>query len=161
VVASPEPQGLVELPTIKMVLAAGAVVICSGGGGIPVCRDPDGHLHGVEAVVDKDLTTALLARSVQADALLLLTDVAALETEFGTPRARPIERITASELDDLQFPAGSMGPKVAAACRFVRGTHRLAAIGRLDDAAQLLAGTAGTTITDNGHYREQSGGDAQ
>jgi carbamate kinase len=159
VVASPEPQGLIELPTIKMMLAAGAVVICAGGGGIPVRRSPDGHLHGVEAVVDKDLTTALLARSVEADALFLLTDVAALETDFGTPRARPIRRITSSELDDLHFPPGSMGPKVAAACRFVRGTHRMAAIGRLDDAAELLAGTAGTTITDDGHHREQAEGD--
>jgi carbamate kinase len=154
VVASPEPLGLIELPTIKMMLAAGAVIICAGGGGIPVCRSPDGHLHGVEAVVDKDLTTALLARSVGADALLLLTDVAAVETDFGTPRAGPIRRITSSELDNLHFPPGSMGPKVAAACRFVRGTHRVAAIGRLDDAAQLLAGTAGTTITDNGHHGE-------
>jgi carbamate kinase len=160
VVASPEPQGLIELPTIKMMLAAGAVVICAGGGGIPVHRSPDGHLRGVEAVVDKDLTTALLARSVDADALLLLTDVAAVESEFGTPRARPIRRITSSELDDLHFPPGSMGPKVAAACRFVRGTHRVAAIGRLDDAAELLAGTGGTTITDDGHHREGAGGGA-
>ncbi len=160
VVASPEPQGVIELPTIKTMLAGGAVVVCAGGGGIPVRRSQDGHLHGVEAVVDKDLTTALLARSVDADALFLLTDVAAVESEFGTPHARPIRRITSSELDHLHFPPGSMGPKVAAACRFVRGTHRVAVIGRLDDAAELLTGSAGTTITDDGHHGDQAGGDA-
>jgi carbamate kinase len=159
VVASPEPQGIVELPTVKMMLASGAVVVCAGGGGIPVCRDSDGQLHGVEAVVDKDLTTSLLARSIDADVLLLLTDVAALETEFGTPRARAIQRTTSAELEVLEFPAGSMGPKVAAACRFVRGTDHVAGIGRLEDAATLLAGTAGTTITDDGHHKKQ--GDAR
>jgi len=148
VVASPEPQGLVELATIKMLLADGAVVVCAGGGGIPVSRSGDGQLHGVEAVVDKDLTTSLLARNVHADALLLLTDVAALESDFGTPDAQPIRRISARELEHRSFPTGSMGPKVTAACRFVRGTDNVAAIGRLADASQLLAGTAGTTITD-------------
>ena len=103
-----------------MLLADGAVVICAGGGGIPVCRGADGTLRGVEAVVDKDLSTSLLARSVDADALLLLTDVPALELDFGTSNARPISSITTRALEQMTFPAGSMGPKVTAACRFVR-----------------------------------------
>jgi carbamate kinase len=148
VVASPEPQEIIELPTIKVLLADGAVVICAGGGGIPVRRGPEGQLHGVEAVIDKDATAALLAQNLAAEALLLLTDVPAVELDYGTPNARSIDRISARELEELQFPSGSMGPKVAAACRFVRGTHHVAAIGRLEDAAEVLAGTAGTTIYD-------------
>ncbi len=148
VVASPEPQGIVELATIKTLLADGAVVICAGGGGVPVRRTHDGELRGVEAVVDKDSTTALLAESLGADALLLLTDVPAVQLDYGTPNAHPIDRMSAAEIECLPFPSGSMGPKVAAACRFVRGTHKAAAIGSLDDAAQLLAGKAGTTIYD-------------
>jgi carbamate kinase len=148
VVASPEPQEIIELPTIKVLLADGAIVICAGGGGIPVQRAADGQLHGVEAVIDKDATAALLAQNLTADALLLLTDVSAVQLEYGTPNARSVDRISAHELECLQFPAGSMGPKVTAACRFVRGTHYVAAIGRLEDAAEVLAGTAGTTIYD-------------
>ena len=150
VVASPEPLAVVELATIKMLLADGAVVICAGGGGIPVCRGADGDLRGVEAVVDKDLSTSLLARSVDADALLLLTDVPALELDFGTSNARPIPSITTRALEQMTFPPGSMGPKVTAACRFVRESDKTAAIGRLEDAVELLAGTKGTTITDDG-----------
>jgi carbamate kinase len=150
VVASPEPLAVVELATIKMLLADGAVVICAGGGGIPVCRGADGTLRGVEAVVDKDLSTSLLARSVDADALLLLTDVPALELDFGTSNARPISSITTRALERMTFPAGSMGPKVTAACRFVRESGKTAAIGRLEDAVELLAGKKGTTITDDG-----------
>ena len=150
VVASPEPLAVVELATIKMLLADGAVVICAGGGGIPVCRGADGTLRGVEAVVDKDLSTSLLARSIDADALLLLTDVSALELDFGTSNARPISSITTSALEQMTFPQGSMGPKVTAACRFVRESDKTAAIGRLEDAVELLAGKKGTTITDDG-----------
>ena len=157
VVASPEPQEILELPTVKMLLADGAVVICAGGGGIPVRRTADGQLCGVEAVVDKDLSTALLARSVDADALLLLTDVASLESDYGTENARSISRITAHELEQISFPAGSMGPKVIAACRFVRNTSKVAAIGRLEDAVCLLAGTAGTTITDSWTHDQARG----
>jgi carbamate kinase len=148
-VPSPEPESIVELPTIKMLLADGAIVICAGGGGIPVRRTADGWLSGVEAVIDKDLTAALMARSVDADALLLLTDVSALEMDFGTPKARLLDHVTTNELEHLTFPSASMGPKVAAACRFVHGTRHVAAIGRLEDAAELLAGTAGTSITDS------------
>jgi carbamate kinase len=154
VVASPEPRGIIELPTVKVLLADGAVVICAGGGGIPVCRSPNGQLHGVEAVVDKDTSTALLAENLAADALLLLTDVPAVELDYGRPNARSIDRISADELERMPFPAGSMGPKVAAACRFVRTTHKVAAIGRLADAAELLSGRAGTTIYDGTHQPE-------
>ncbi len=148
VVASPEPQEIVELATIKVLLADGAIVVCAGGGGVPVRRTPDGQLQGVEAVVDKDSTTALLAENLGADALLLLTDVPAVEMDYGKPNARSIHRISISALGQMQFPSGSMGPKIAAACRFVRGTTKVAAIGRLEDAAKLLDGSAGTTIYD-------------
>jgi carbamate kinase len=147
VVASPEPLELVELPLIKVLLESGALVVCAGGGGIPVVADASGALRGVEAVVDKDLTSALLAGAVDADALMLLTDVDAVIDGFGTPEARPIRHATPSELRALSFPAGSMGPKVEAACRFVEATGRMAAIGRLDAAEALLDRTAGTIVS--------------
>ncbi len=146
VVPSPEPLLPIELPTIRMLVGNGAIVICSGGGGIPVRRGADGHLHGVEAVIDKDLTAALMARELGADALLLLTDVANVETDFGTDRARPIFHTTPDALRGEPFPAGSMGPKVDAACRFVETTGNRASIGRLDDAVGLLSGTSGTVV---------------
>ena len=146
VVASPEPQSMVELPTIRMLLADGAVVICSGGGGIPVVRGSDGQLRGAEAVVDKDLATALLARNLEADALLVLTDVANVETDYGTSAARAIGRTTPSALRAGKFAAGSMGPKVEAACRFVEATGKPAMIGRLGEVAGLLAGRCGTLV---------------
>jgi hypothetical protein len=116
-------------------------------GGIPVVADASGTLRGVEAVVDKDLTAALLARAVNADALLLLTDVDAVIDGFGTPDARPISHATPAELRARSFPAGSMGPKVEAACRFVEATGKMAAIGRLDAATALLRREAGTIIS--------------
>lgn len=146
VVSSPEPREIVEMPLIRMLVDSGALVVCAGGGGVPVMADGQGGLHGAEAVVDKDLTAALLARAVRADALLLLTDVPAVIDGFGTPGARPVTRATPAELRALQAPAGSMGPKVDAASRFAEATGGLAAIGRLDDAEALLAGTAGTTV---------------
>jgi carbamate kinase len=147
VVPSPEPLELLELPLIRALLQAGALVVCAGGGGIPVVADASGALRGVEAVVDKDLTAALLAGAVDADALLLLTDVGAVIDGFGTPDARPIRHATPRQLRSRSFPAGSMGPKVEAACRFVEATGRTAAIGRLDAAEELLAGTAGTIVS--------------
>jgi carbamate kinase len=147
VVPSPEPLELVELPLIRVLLAAGALVVCAGGGGIPVVADASGALRGVEAVVDKDLTAALLARAVDADALLLLTDVDAVIDGFGTPDARPIRHATPQQLRARSFPAGSMGPKVEAACRFVEATGRMAAIGRLDAAEALLDRSAGTIVS--------------
>jgi carbamate kinase len=146
VVASPEPQAMVELATIRMLMTNGAVVICAGGGGIPVIRGHDGLLRGAEAVIDKDLGAALLARDLDAEALVILTDVANVQTGYGTPSARPIGRTSPAELRSLHLPAGSMGPKVEAACRFVEATGRPAMIGRLGDAAALLAGTTGTIV---------------
>jgi carbamate kinase len=146
VVPSPEPAGLPDLPAIRVLLATGAIVVCAGGGGVPVVIR-DGVARGVEAVVDKDLTASLLARELGADALLLLTDVTAVQDGYGTPQARPIRRATAAELRQREFPAGSMGPKVEAVCRFVEATGKPAAIGRLADAQALLAGQAGTLIT--------------
>ena len=159
VVPSPEPRELVELPLIRMLMEAGGVVVCAGGGGIPVAADESGRLHGVEAVVDKDLSAALLARAVSADALLLLTDVEAVVDGFGTPDAHPVSRATPDQLRSRSFPDGSMGPKVEAACRFVEATGRLAAIGRLDNAVGVLAGDAGTTVVPGRASTEpQSGG---
>jgi len=146
VVASPEPLAPLELPTIRMLLGNGAVVICAGGGGIPVARRADGCLHGVEAVIDKDLTAELIARELGADALVLLTDVANVELDFGTDRARPIGHTTPDALRGEQFAEGSIGPKVDAACRFVEATGRKAYIGRLDQATDLIAGRAGTVV---------------
>ncbi len=148
--ASPEPLALVEMSTIRMLVQSRAIVICSGGGGIPVCRGADGLLHGVEAVIDKDLTAVLLARQLDAEALLLLTDVAHVELHFGTDHARPLFHTTPGELRAEQFPAGSMGPKVDAACRFVEGTGNKAYIGRLDDAGDLIVGTSGTVVEPSG-----------
>lgn len=147
VVPSPDPTEILELDMIKLLAGSGAVVICAGGGGVPVIRDTHGGLHGIEAVVDKDLTAALLAAAVGADMFLLLTDVAAVMDGYGTPHARPIRRATPAQLRARPFPAGSMAPKVAAVCRFTETTGRPAAIGRLDDAAALLDGTAGTIVT--------------
>jgi carbamate kinase len=147
VVPSPEPLELLELPSVRVLLASGAVVICAGGGGAPVVRDVAGMLHGAEAVVDKDLTAALLATALDADALLLLTDIEAVQDGFGTPQARPLRRVTAAQLRSRCFPAGSMGPKIEAVCRFVEATGKMAAIGQLGDAEALLRGEAGTMIT--------------
>ena len=146
VVPSPEPLELLDLPSVEVLLASGAVVICAGGGGAPVVRDAAGMLHGAEAVIDKDLTAALLARALGADALLLLTDIAAVQDGFGTPQARPLRRVTPAELRARSFPAGSMGPKIEAVCRFAEATGKMAAIGQLEDAEALLRGDAGTVV---------------
>jgi carbamate kinase len=146
VVPSPEPHEIVELATVRRLLDGGVLVICDGGGGIPVVRGPDGQLRGTEAVIDKDLTASLLARQVGADSLVLLTDVPNVISGFGTEHARPMGRVTTTDLRAEPFPAGSMGPKVDAACRFVEATNRSARIGRLSDAAGVLAGNRGTEI---------------
>jgi carbamate kinase len=148
VVPSPEPDELLDLPAVRILLDRGAIVVCSGGGGIPVVTENgSGPMRGVEAVVDKDLTASLLARQLDADALLLLTDVVAVQDGYGTPQARPIRRATPAELRTRSFPAGSMGPKIEAACRFVEATGKAASIGQLADARALLDGEAGTLIT--------------
>ncbi|HEX6390408.1 MAG TPA: carbamate kinase [Solirubrobacteraceae bacterium] len=146
VVASPEPATIVELETIRLLVDAGVLVICAGGGGVPVVAAPDGTLTGVEAVVDKDLAAALLAIELEADALLLLTDVTAVQTGWGTHEARDVREATPAELRRLDLAAGSMGPKVEAAGRFAEITRGSAVIGALDDAAALLRGEAGTRV---------------
>ena len=146
VVPSPRPRAIVELRAIEILLEFRVVVICTGGGGIPVCVGADGALRGVEAVVDKDSSAALLAEDLGADALLLLTDVEAVMTDWGTAAQRPIRRADPSQIEALDFAAGSMGPKVAAACDFARATGRAAMIGSLADAVAVLAGDAGTTV---------------
>jgi carbamate kinase len=149
VVASPEPAAIVELDTIRLLVDAGVLVICAGGGGVPVASAPDGTLTGVEAVVDKDLAAALLASRLEADALLLLTDVPAVQTGWGTPAARDVREATPAEARLLELPAGSMGPKVEAAARFAEATNGTAVIGALEDAAALLRGEAGTRVDEH------------
>lgn len=152
VVGSPRPLRVIETPLIRLLLDSGAVVVCAGGGGVPVVRDDLGDLQGVEAVVDKDLTSAALAESLDADVLLVLTDVCAVMRGFGTPEQAAIRRETPAGLRAIDFPAGSMGPKVDAVCRFVEMTGGMAAIGRLEDVAEILAGRAGTIVTPSGRY---------
>jgi carbamate kinase len=152
VVGSPKPQRVVETRLIRLLLASGAVVVCAGGGGVPVIRNERGLLTGVEAVVDKDLTTSVLAEALDADALLILTDVPNVVRGYGTPDAEPVLRATPASLQREDFASGSMGPKVDAACRFVEVTGDMAAIGRLEDAQEILAGRAGTIITPGGDY---------
>ena len=150
VVASPVPQRLVQIDSVKSLLRAGHVVVSAGGGGIPVAIDRDGQFIGVEAVVDKDASSAVLAESIQADVLVMATDADAVYVDWGTPQARPLTKINTRELTGYRFPAGSMGPKVDAAIRFVEATGGRAVIGRLSDLDQLLAGTAGTTVIPSG-----------
>jgi carbamate kinase len=145
-VPSPAPRRIREINAIRLLVQSGTVVICAGGGGIPVIATEDGALQGVEAVIDKDLSSALLAEEIGADALLLLTDVPAVWTKWPMSDGQPIGRITPQELRALAFDAGSMGPKVAAACRFAERTQRMAAIGALDQAVAILAGEAGTIV---------------
>lgn len=152
VVGSPRPQRVVETRLIRLLLNSGAVVICAGGGGVPVIRNEKGHLEGVEAVVDKDLTSSVLAEALEADAFLVLTDVPHVIRDFGTPEATPILRATPAALQREEFPAGSMGPKVDAVCRFVEVTGDMAAVGRLQDAVAIIEGTAGTVVTPAGDY---------
>ena len=146
VVASPRPQAIVELGAIGHLLDAGIVPIAVGGGGIPVVETDDGERHGVDAVVDKDRTAALLAIALGADRLVLLTDVDAVYRSWGTDTARAIERASPDALRHLAFAPGSMGPKVEAAIAFAAcgGT---AVIGALADATRVVAGEAGTTVT--------------
>ncbi|GAA2384110.1 carbamate kinase [Nonomuraea africana] len=149
VVPSPKPQRVVETRLIRKLVRDGVTVVCAGGGGIPVIRDQNGRLSGVEAVIDKDLTGSLLAESLECDAFLILTDVPRVMRDFGTPRQSEITHTTPHELRAIDFPAGSMGPKVEAVCRFVETTGDMAAIGKLDQAMAILEGTAGTIITPN------------
>ncbi|MGZ5415637.1 MAG: carbamate kinase [Nocardioides sp.] len=157
VVGSPHPQRVVETRLIRLLLNSGAVVICAGGGGVPVIRNERGFLDGVEAVVDKDLTSAVLAEALEADLLLVLTDVPHVVRGFGTAAAEPILRATPALLRREDFPAGSMGPKVEAACRFVEITGDTAGIGRLEDAVAIVRGEAGTIVTPSGELPGEPG----
>jgi carbamate kinase len=149
VVASPEPLACLDAATAAALLAAGFVVVCSGGGGVPTIRDYSGELRGVEAVIDKDLTAAVLARQLDADTLIIATDVEAVIEDWGTAAARPIGEIPVARMralaGDGHFPAGSMGPKVEAACRFAESGGR-AIITSLHHIADALAGKAGTAV---------------
>jgi carbamate kinase len=145
VVASPAPLRVLELRCIELLLRARVLVVCAGGGGIPVVRDAHGRLHGAPAVIDKDRSAELLATSLEADGLLLLTDVPAVFADWPA-RDHPIRRIAGTQLAQRAFPPGTMGPKVEAACRFVRAPHRRAWIGALEDAAAMLRGEAGTEV---------------
>jgi carbamate kinase len=144
-VASPRPLSILELSVVALLASRGVVVICVGGGGIPVTRGDDGRLYGVEAVIDKDHASALLARELGADCLLLLTDVDSVDWRGAS--ARSLAAAGPNDLDLEKFEPGSMRPKLEAAIEFVRRTGRRAAIGRLEDAPALLMGTAGTVIT--------------
>jgi carbamate kinase len=146
VVPSPDPLQIVELTAIRLLVEAGVLVICAGGGGIPVVADRRGALHGVEAVIDKDLAAALLASHVDADALMMLTDVDAVYEDWGTDDSHALESITTAEAERLALAEGSMGPKVRAAVRFAAANSRPAAIGALRDAAQILDHEAGTWV---------------
>jgi carbamate kinase len=147
VVPSPSPQAILGLHAIRLLVDAGICVICAGGGGIPVMRKPDGGMEGVEAVIDKDRTAALLATALQADVLLMLTDVDAIFADWGTPQQAAIRHITPDALQVMAFDAGSMAPKVDSACSFVRAGGALAGVGRLSDARAIVQGRAGTRIT--------------
>jgi carbamate kinase len=147
VVPSPEPREILEIEPITWLLDRGAVVICAGGGGIPIMYPSGpGDLVGVEGVVDKDLASELLAEDVSADLFLMATDVDGVYLDWGTPEQRRLDRVTPEELASHQFAAGSMGPKVEAAARYVAKTGNRAAIGSLGDITGIVAGTAGTNV---------------
>lgn len=146
VVPSPRPLRVLEIRVIELLIKQGVTIICAGGGGIPVVERLDGSLVGVEGVIDKDLASALLARQLGADHLLLLTDVDGVYLDWGMPAARVIARAAPSDLHAEDFAPGSMGPKVGAAIGFVAETGRPASIGRLEDAILILKGAEGTTI---------------
>jgi carbamate kinase len=147
VVASPRPQEIVELETIRLLVESDVLVVCAGGGGIPVVRHENGALRGIEAVIDKDLSAALLAEQLGADLLLMLTDVSAVELGWGTASARPLRQASPDDLRAVDFPAGSMRPKVEAACRFVEQSGGEAVIGSLFELDAISNGQAGTRIT--------------
>ena len=149
VVPSPRPKHIVEIDAIKLLVDNGVIVICAGGGGIPTVYREGRILEGVEAVIDKDRAGGLLAEELGADAYLMLTDVKSVFTDWGKPDAKAIRRASPEAIGALGFAAGSMGPKVEAACDFVRRTGGIAAIGSLEDAVNMLHGTAGTTIAAN------------
>jgi carbamate kinase len=158
VVASPEPLEIIDAATVLALVQAGFIVVAAGGGGIPVVREPSGRVRGVEAVVDKDLAAALLARTVGADLLVVATDVEGAMVDFGTPHQRLLGRVSADELRAHaaagQFAAGSMGPKAEAVLRFVAAGGRRAVITTLDRIAYAVHEDVGTVV--RGEERAES-----
>ena len=148
VVPSPQPRRIFELRPVKWLLDRGAVVICAGGGGIPTMysREEPDRLVGVEAVIDKDLASCLLAENISADLFVMATDVEAVYTDWGTARSKALNWVTPEDLAGFDFAAGSMGPKVAAAVRFVTNTGGRAAIGSLEQIGDIVHGSAGTNV---------------
>lgn len=146
VVPSPRPTGIVEHEAITQLIGAGHLVICTGGGGIPVKKE-NGKLVGVEAVIDKDMSAAFLAKQLDADALLILTDAEAVYLDWGKPTQHALRSTTPSELAKFTFDAGSMGPKIEASCEFIKQGGKVVGIGALEDGLQILQGQAGTNIT--------------
>jgi carbamate kinase len=148
VVPSPLPKRIFEIRPIKWLLEKGTIVICAGGGGIPTMYETDKQrwLSGIEAVIDKDLASELLARQVEADLFVVATDVDGIYLDWGKPEQRKLTRVTPEELKSYKFPAGSMGPKVDAAIQFVEKTGKRAAIGSLPDIEKIVAGEAGTNV---------------
>ncbi len=148
VVPSPLPKRIFEIRPVKWLLEHRTIVICGGGGGIPTMYEKGAQrrLVGVEAVIDKDLCSELLARELEADLYVMLTDADAVYVDWGKPTQKPIRRTSPAALKGISFAAGSMGPKVAAACQFVAMTGKRAAIGALADLGRIIAGEAGTTV---------------
>jgi len=147
VVASPKPKRIFEIRPIRMLVDAGVIVVCAGGGGIPTMYDQNRKLQGVEAVIDKDLAASLLAQELEADLLVIATDVDGVYLNWGTPDQQKVGAVTPEELSGLDLPKGSMGPKVDAACQFARVTGKEAVIGSLADIDEIVRGTAGTRVT--------------
>jgi carbamate kinase len=147
VVASPKPKRIFEIRPIQWLLEKDSIVICAGGGGIPTMYGDDGKLRGVEAVIDKDLCSALLAEQLDSDLLVIATDVAAAFIDWGKPTQKSIASAHPDELEKLGFAAGSMGPKVQAACEFARNTGKVAVIGALADIEEIVGGRAGTRVS--------------
>ena len=151
VVPSPDPKEIVEAEAISALVDRGIIVVAGGGGGIPVRQGPEGSLEGVAAVIDKDLASSLLASDLNADGFLILTDVESVVDRYGTAEERPIASISVTEarsrLVSGEFPAGSMGPKLEALCRFAESSGKLAAVTSIERAEQALQGSAGTRVT--------------
>lgn len=144
-VPSPVPNAIAEIRSLRVLVDFGALVICAGGG-MPIALDGDGSMRGVEAALDADLMAALLARRLDADLLLMLTDVEGVYSDWGGPTQRPVANADPAELRELNLSPGSIAPKVEAACRFATGTGRRAAIGSLTDLARVARGEAGTQV---------------
>ncbi|MCB0931798.1 MAG: carbamate kinase [Mycobacterium sp.] len=146
VVPSPKPKRIFEIRPIRTLVEQGCIVICAGGGGIPTMYDEDGRLRGVEAVIDKDLAAALLAEELAADLLVIATDVDGVYTGWGTAEQARLGAVTIDQVVEMKLPAGSMGPKVAAACQFAANTGNEAVIGSLADIDRIVEGSAGTRV---------------